>query len=62
MNTFCPFIKENCKSNCVFYIGKTHDENGENTCKLSLAATSIDEYCDIKIREIEGNLPTPHQE
>lgn len=57
MNNFCPFIKDTCKSDCVFYTHKTHDEDGVKTCKLSLAATSIDIYCDLKIREMEGNLP-----
>lgn len=58
MNNFCPFIKDTCNSNCVFYAHKTGDEDGEKSCKLSLAATSIDEYCDLKIREMEGNLPS----
>lgn len=57
MNNFCPFIKESCKSNCVFYKHKTRDADDEKKCTLSLAAASLEEYCDIKIRELEGNLP-----
>lgn len=57
MNSFCPFIKEDCKSSCVFFTNKTYDETGVQTCKLSLAATSINAYCDVKTREIEDNLP-----
>ncbi len=57
MNNFCPFIKESCKSDCVFYTHKTRDADGEKTCRLSLAAASLDEYCDMKIRELEDNLP-----
>lgn len=60
MNTFCPFIKDNCTSRCVFRSGKAHDEAGETVCRLALAATSIDTYCDLKIREMQGNSPNPH--
>lgn len=59
-NDFCPFIKDTCKSNCVFHTRKTLNEDGEKACILSLAARTMDTYCDLKIREMEGNLPTPH--
>lgn len=60
MNNFCPFIKDTCNSSCVFYTHKTGDTSGMESCKLLIAASSVDEYCDLKIREMEGNLPNHH--
>ena len=56
-NSFCPFINGECKTDCVFHTHGTIDEDGEKACILSLAAKSIDTYCDMRIREMEENLP-----
>lgn len=54
MNTFCPFLKDECRSECVFRIRQTVvDSETITVCRLVSAATINSELCDIIIREKE---------
>lgn len=54
MNTFCPFLKDECRSECVFRIREiSADSETLTVCRLvSTAATNFD-LCDKIIREKE---------
>lgn len=61
MNSFCPFTGSDCRSDCVFRTHTTIANGIETTCRLALAATTVETYCDLKLREMEDNTPNPHQ-
>lgn len=54
MNTFCPFLKDMCRSECVFRIREiSADSETLTVCRLvSTAATNFD-LCDKIIKEKE---------
>lgn len=54
MNTFCPFLKDQCRPDCVFRIREiSADSETLTVCRLvSTAATNFD-LCDKIIREKE---------
>lgn len=48
MNTFCPFIKDNCKPDCVFRIHTTTaDPMTQTTCRLVSAAAGLEYLSDV---------------
>lgn len=54
MNTFCPFLKDMCRADCVFRIREiSADSETLTVCRLvSTVATNFD-LCDKIIREKE---------
>lgn len=52
MNTFCPFINGECRSDCVFRLEhKTATENGLTVCQLATSSTISEHLCDILVDE-----------
>lgn len=61
MNAFCPFLKGECRSDCVFRIREiSADSETLTVCRLvSTAATNFD-LCDKIIKEKEkGQTSSP---
>lgn len=61
MNSFCPFIGSDCKSDCVFRTHKTIVADGEKVCQLSIAASELSDYVYMKTLESE-NKAANHQD
>lgn len=52
MNTFCPFINGECRSDCVFRLEhKTATENGLTVCQLATSSTVSEHLCNILVDE-----------
>lgn len=52
MNTFCPFLKDVCRTDCVFRVRETSaDEETITVCRLVSSAAVNSELCDIIINE-----------
>lgn len=52
MNTFCPFLKDVCRTDCVFRVRETSaDEETMTVCRLVSSAAVNSELCDIIIKE-----------
>ena len=52
MNTYCPFIDDECHARCVFRIPKvTVDAETVTTCRLVASAATNCDLCDIVIKE-----------
>ena len=54
MNTFCPFINGDCRSDCVFHIRKTTaDKETLTVCRLVSSAGVSEILCDTLLEEKE---------
>lgn len=52
MNTFCPFLKDVCRTDCVFRVRETSaDEETITVCRLVSSAAINSDLCDIIIKE-----------
>ena len=52
MNSFCPFLKDACRTDCVFRVrGISADEKTITVCRLVSSAAVNSELCDIIIKE-----------
>ncbi|MBP1562074.1 MAG: hypothetical protein J6C96_12645 [Oscillospiraceae bacterium] len=52
MNTFCPFINGECRSDCVFrLVRKVGEENGLTICQLATSSAVSERLCDILVKE-----------
>lgn len=52
MNTFCPFLKDACRTDCVFRVCETSaDEETITVCRLVSSAAVNSELCNIIIKE-----------
>ncbi len=52
MNTFCPFLKDACRTDCVFRVREiSADEETITVCRLVSSAAVNSELCDIIIKE-----------
>ena len=54
MNAFCPFLKGECRSDCVFRIREiSADSETLTVCRLVSTAATNFTLCDILIKEKE---------
>lgn len=52
MNTFCPFLKDACRTDCVFRVREiSADKETITVCRLVSSAAVNSELCDIIIKE-----------
>lgn len=52
MNTFCPFLKDACRTDCVFRVREiSADEETTTVCRLVSSAAVNSDLCDIIIKE-----------
>lgn len=52
MNTFCPFLKDVCRTDCVFRVRETSaDEETMTVCRLVSSVAINTDLCDIIIKE-----------
>ena len=51
MNSFCPFLKDACRTDCVFRVREiSADEETITVCRLVSSAAVNSELCDIIIK------------
>jgi hypothetical protein len=52
LNTFCPFLKDACRTDCVFRVRETSaDEETITVCRLVSSVAINSDLCDIIIKE-----------
>lgn len=61
MSYFCPFVQDECRTDCIFY-GGYFDDNDKDNCELYDGINTIrslsapDSYLDKKLNEIKSKL------
>lgn len=52
MNNFCPFLKGDCNSQCIFY---TKSKSTITNCRLDAAAVNLEYIGDVIAEHISAN-------
>lgn len=54
MNKFCPFIKAECREDCIFRVGLCSTANGTSACQIFIKLDCINEAQADQLTEIKN--------
>lgn len=56
MNTYCPFLKDECSDDCVFSTRTTATSDGTYKCLIAIKLSCINEYQQDQFSELLNTI------